>query len=222
MNATRTGAASALRDEMSSRQPRQDRSKASLERMINAAKELMLDRATDDFTLQEVADRGQVSIGSIYLRFGNKDGLIRGVVSQVLEDLAAGEIEMFSALRVECRSLAEFMPAYIEGYGEILRQLAPLLRLIMQRASHDPLVSAPGKEEALRAEQRAVDAMLVYKEEFGGGDHVDKAKAVYHMIFASLARHYSLGFQGEAAHGYDWPMLKRQFSVMAIAYMKSQ
>ena len=73
-----TGPAFAVGDV--SRKPQQGRSKASLERMLAAGRELMLDRGSEEFTLQEVSERGQVSIGSIYLRFESKDNLVRGVM----------------------------------------------------------------------------------------------------------------------------------------------
>ena len=75
-----TGPAFAVEDV--SRKPQQGRSKASLERMLAAGRELMLERGSEEFTLQEVSERGQVSIGSIYLRFESKDNLVRGVIAR--------------------------------------------------------------------------------------------------------------------------------------------
>lgn len=55
------------------RAPQQGRSKASFERMLATAEELMTQRGSDEFTLNEVAKHGKVSIGSIYCRFDSKD-----------------------------------------------------------------------------------------------------------------------------------------------------
>ena len=121
-----------------SRRPQQGRSKASLERMLAAGRELMIERGSEEFTLQDVSERGQVSIGSIYLRFESKDNLVRGVIAEALDALAADEDALMAALARDCSSLAEFVPAYVEGYAEILRLHAPLLRLTMERAAFDP------------------------------------------------------------------------------------
>ena len=64
-----------------SRRPQQGRSKASLERMLTAGRALMLERGSEDFTLQDVNQKGNVSIGSIYLRFQSKDNLVRAVIA---------------------------------------------------------------------------------------------------------------------------------------------
>lgn len=204
-----------------SRKPQQGRSKASLERMLAAGRELMLERGSEEFTLQEVSDRGSVSIGSIYLRFESKDNLVRGVIAEALDALAAAEGELLARLERDCTSLSEFVPAYVEGYAEVLRLHAPLLRLTMERASYDPLVSAPGKQHALRAEEQSVLGMLAHSNEFGGSDHRVKAQSAYHIIFATLARQLSLGSSGEAVHDYDWNLLKRELGRMCLAYFRA-
>ncbi|MFM5923647.1 MAG: TetR/AcrR family transcriptional regulator, partial [Novosphingobium sp.] len=204
-----------------SRKPQQGRSKASLERMLAAGRELMLERGSEEFTLQDVSERGQVSIGSIYLRFESKDNLVRGVIAEALDALAADEGALMDLLSSDCPDLASFVPAYVEGYAEILRRHAPLLRLTMERAAFDPLVSAPGKEHALRAEAQSTDAMLAHVGEFGGKDHKIKAQSAYHIIFATLARQLSLGSSGEAVHDYDWNLLKREMARMVLAYFRA-
>ncbi|MGC6330732.1 TetR/AcrR family transcriptional regulator [Rhizorhabdus sp. FW153] len=207
-----------------SRKPQQGRSLASLRRMLEAARDLMLERGNEEFTLQEVSERGQVSIGSIYLRFESKDNLVRGVIAEALEALAAEETGLVQRLQAECPDLASFIYAYVGGYAEVLRKHAPLLRLTMNRAEFDAQVAIPGKEHAMRAERDAAQAMLAYAEEFGGNgddDHVVKAQTGYHVIFATLARQLSLGSSGEAAHAYDWQAMKRELARMCLAYLRA-
>jgi AcrR family transcriptional regulator len=204
------------------RKPQQGRSKASLERLLAAARELMLERGSEEFTLLEVSERGRVSIGSIYLRFASKDNLIRAVIAGSLETLAEVEDRLLARLAKECADLATFVPAYVEGYAEVLRKHAPLLRLTMERAAFDPLVSAPGKEHALRAERLFTEALLAHAGEFGGRDHKTRAQTVYHIVFATLARQLSLGSSGEAVHDYDWSLLKREMGRMCLAYLRAE
>ncbi len=207
------------RAEKASRIPQQGRSKASLERMLTAARELMLERGSEEFTLQEVSQRGSVSIGSIYLRFESKDNLVRAVIAESDHDIGAAEDSMFEKLRAECHLLGEFMPRYVEEYAEVLRTQAPILRLSMERASYDPLVSGPGKERALAAEAAAASAMLEFQDEIAGTDKAMKAQSAHHVIFATLARQLSLGSTGESVHNYDWDLLKRELGRMCLAYL---
>jgi AcrR family transcriptional regulator len=202
-----------------SRLPQQGRSKASLERMLAAARELMLERGDEEFTLQEVSQRGNVSIGSIYLRFESKDNLVRAVIADSDAELGAAEAAMFAMLRSECTSLETFVPRYVEAYAEVLRQFAPLLRLSMERASFDPQVSGPGKERANSAAAAATSAMLSFAEEIAGPDGPIKADAAFRIIFATLARQLSLGSTFESMNPLDWNLLKRELGRMALAYL---
>lgn len=207
-----------------SRKPQQGRSLASLKRMLEAARDLMLERGNEEFTLQEVSDRGKVSIGSIYLRFESKDNLVRGVIAEALEALADAETALVQRLGEGCSDLSSFMFQYVEGYAEVLREHAPLLRLTMERAEYDPQVAMPGRQHALRAETEATTAMLTHADEFGGDgpdDYKVKAQSGYHVIFATLARQLSLGSNGEAVHAYDWSQMKRELARMCVAYLRA-
>ncbi|MEY2927665.1 MAG: hypothetical protein RL367_2142 [Pseudomonadota bacterium] len=206
--------------ENGSRIPQQGRSKASLERMLAAAEALMLERGTEDFTLQDVSQKGNVSIGSIYLRFDGKDNLVRAVITQVLERVAGDEDAMLAAVLAESRTLADFVPHYVTRFAEVLKHHAPLLRLTMARAEHDPLVSGPGKASAFRSAATATGALLQFKAEFGGNDPELKANSAYHIIFATLARTLSLGSTGESALETDWARLTAELGRMCLAYFK--
>ncbi|HWU01305.1 MAG TPA: TetR family transcriptional regulator [Novosphingobium sp.] len=217
----RSDPAPARRRAGSARQPKQPRSQASLERMLQATQALMLERGNEDFTLQDVGNLGQVSIGSIYLRFAGKDNLVRAVIAQEFERIEHDEREMLIRAIGESACLADFIPRYVTAYAEMLRQHAPLLRLIMERAQHDPLVSEPGKRIARSSDEASTQAMLRYRHEFGGQDHELKANAAYQIIFSTLARYLSLGSVAETREEADWASLKIELGRMTLAYLST-
>lgn len=212
---------SKLAVETVSRRPLQGRSKASFERMLGATRNLMLETGSEDFTLLEVSKRGNVSIGSIYLRFESKENLVRAVIANTLEEVARDENMMIEEVRTSSRSLSDFVPRYVESYAEVLRKHAQLLSLSMERASHDPLVSGPGKLRAAASAAASVGAMLEFGDEFGGKDRAMKANSAYKVIFSTLARELSLGSTRESAENYGWDLLKRELGKMCLAYLKA-
>jgi len=219
-SAKRKTADPVLAIETVSRKPQQGRSKASLERMLQAAEKLMLERGSEEFTLQEVSKAGNVSIGSIYLRFESKENLVRAVIANELERIERDEDRMMAKVTAMSKDLAQFVRNYVEAYAEFLRHHAPLLRLGMLRAENDPLVAEPGKRSAFRSAEVAINAMLAHRGEFGGNDHEKRANAAYQIIFATLARTLSLGSTGESAHPHDWKELKTELARMCLAYLK--
>ena len=215
-------AAAVLAVEKVSRVPLQGRSKASLERMIKAAKKLMETSGNEDFTLQDVSKAGNVSIGSIYLRFESKENLVRAVIADHLEQIMADEAQMFSKLSAMSQNLGEFVLNFVNGYAEFLRQHAPIMRLSMERARYDPLVSGPGKVAASRAARLTRDGMMAYSGEFGGDNRERRALSAFDAIFSTLARHLALGSSAETADdGVEWDVLKQELARMCLAYLKN-
>ena len=210
----------ALAVEAVSRTPQQGRSKASLERMLVAAEALMVERGNEDFTLQEVSRTGDVSIGSIYLRFESKENLVRAVIASHMKRITGDEDRMIEAVSGKSGNLGEFVRNFVDAYAEFLRRHAPMLRLAMDRARHDPLVSGPGKETATRAARVSTGAMLAFAGEFGGEDHELRAFSAFNVIFSTIARQLSLGSSAETAQDLDWIVLKEELARMCLAYLK--
>ena len=210
----------ALAEGAVSRQPRQGRSLASFERMLVATKALMLERGSEEFTLQDVSERGNVSIGSIYLRFESKDRLLHAVIAKELSAINIAERELFDRVLTESTSLSDFVPRYIKHYSEFLSEHARILRMIMQRAAIDPAVSKPGKETAARSEQMSVEAILAFKDEIKSSDPQLKAHAVFQMVYATIARQFGLGANAEAADQRVWKIMETELAAMAIAYLR--
>lgn len=202
------------------RKPRQGRSLASFERMLTASKELMLERGSEEFTLQDVSERGNVSIGSIYLRFESKDRLLYAVIAQELSLIVSGESAMLEELIASSPNLDQFLTQYIERYSSFLAGHAQLLRTIMQRAAIDPLVSGPGKEVGRRTAAMSIDAILRYRSEIKGANPDGKAFAAFQMIFATIARQFALGSTLESGDAEVWAIMKRELARMALAYLR--
>lgn len=203
-----------------SRKPRQGRSLASFERMLEATKALMIETGGDSFTLQDVSERGQVSIGSIYLRFESKDRLLHAVIAEELQAIIAKERVMIDAVLAETSTLGAFLPLYIARYSAFLEQHAPILRTIMARAEVDPLVSEPGKETARRSSEMSIEAILTFRDEIKSADPEAKALAVFQIVFATIARQFGLGSTPESSDPYLWGFIKDEIAKMALAYLR--
>ena len=65
--------------------PRQARSQKTLERILDAAEALIIERGAEALTVTEVARRARSSVGSLYARFSGKEALLRSVFERFLE-----------------------------------------------------------------------------------------------------------------------------------------
>jgi len=200
--------------------PRQGRSLASYERMLQATRELLLERGDDDFTLIDVSERGNVSIGSIYLRFDSKDKLLHAVIAQELLETLECEEKMHAKLSQHASSLGDYLGAYISEYSRFLGERATMLGLIMQKAASDPEISNPGKEIAAQSAILATNGILTFKDEITGPDPALKATVVFQTVFSTIARQFGLGTTSESADPEAWAIVKSELAKMMLAYLR--
>ncbi|MEZ5742445.1 MAG: TetR/AcrR family transcriptional regulator [Sphingomonadaceae bacterium] len=200
--------------------PRQGRSLASYERMLHATRELLLERGDDDFTLVDVSERGEVSIGSIYLRFDSKDRLLHAVIAQELVDTLDAEVAMHRKLADGSSSLEQFLGSFIADYSAFLGERATMLGLIMQKAASDPAISSPGKEVAGQSARLAKEGILRFRDEIRGNDLDLKATVVFQTVFSTIARQYGLGTTAESADPKLWAIVRHELAKMMLAYLR--
>lgn len=222
MSSPRSPHADKLAADAVTRQPRQGRSLASFRRMLDATKALMLERGSEDFTLQDVSERGNVSIGSIYLRFESKDRLLHAVIAEELKQVVEKERDLIAEILAQSSSLTDFLPRYIDGYSNFLASHAQLLGTIMQRAAIDPEVSEPGKETAQRSADLSAQAIMTFRDEIRSENPELRAHTVFRIIFATAARQFGLGSTAESADDHIWSILKTELSTMALAYLRHE
>ena len=107
----------------SARERAQDRS----DRFVAAAMELMQERGTTDFTVQEVIDRSRMSIRTFYKFFASKDDLLVAVHDTILAT------EVVPRLRRRCEAASdpvERVRAYIEGLYDLTADRNPASRAL--------------------------------------------------------------------------------------------
>ncbi len=148
---------------MSVKLPQQGRSRASFERMLEAAEALLVERVSDDFTLNDVSKVGRVSIGSIYNRFTNKDELIHAVCARVMERLEIEQAKIIMRARSRSKSTAELILAIVAELGEFMRAQAPVMRPLMLRARMMILACSISNRSITRAHTAWISSSLLVK-----------------------------------------------------------
>ncbi len=92
--------------------PAQDRSRATVEVILDAAARILVKDGYEAFTTNRVAERAGVSVGSLYQYFPNKEALLGELMRRHVRDLELG-MEAIAA-DAEGRPLAEIIRALIE------------------------------------------------------------------------------------------------------------
>ncbi|TWB30591.1 TetR/AcrR family transcriptional regulator [Nitrospirillum bahiense] len=204
------------------REPVQSRSKASYERMLAAAQELLKIHGNDEFTLTDVSRVGKVSVGSIYCRFDSKDDLIRVVQERVQTDIQHEQRQLIARVALETSNLHDLVAALTAGMAEHLRHHADILRAMMLRANHDPVVARLGKMSHQAAIADIKLAILRYRDDIAHPDPERAVQAGFNIMYSALARVLGLGSNREQGDAWEWEQLKRDLTHSFAAYLMTE
>ena len=89
------------------RPPKQERSRRTLRRILDASRALLTERDPRDVSLREIADRAEVSMSSLFARFPSKDALLDHLHAELCEHRLAEVQQSVAALEESDRSLEE-------------------------------------------------------------------------------------------------------------------
>ena len=204
-----------------SRVPKQDRSRASFERVLEAAAELMAEKGYAGFALTDVVKRAKVSIGSIYGRVDSKDELIRAVHQRVMSRLELEQADMFLRVRRRALPLPELLSTLIHEMAGFLQRNASVLNAFMGRAYADEVVSSFGKL-AYRHTLTEFKMLLIERgSEIAMPQVEHSAQVCFDIIYSCLARYFGVGrLPGKEDQG-DLPLLVADLSDVCLAYLSS-
>ena len=153
------------------KRPKQARSVALVERVLDEAARLFEESGYHATTTNHIAKAAGVSVGSLYQYFPNKDALLVGLVERHLDEAAPAMLELAAALR-------ESPPAAEEFAAQVVTAVLDLNR---SEQLHHLLWSAP-RTAALEDRLAAMEATLVaeltwHMERFGHAADVAPVRA---------------------------------------------
>lgn len=117
--------------------PRQSRSQETLERLLDAAEEVLAEKGFEQATVAEIAARAKSSVGAFYSRFQDKDALLRCLHDRFCEQALATADLALDPARWEACTISEIFSEVIPFLVHIYDERRWLLRAFMVRSSLD-------------------------------------------------------------------------------------
>jgi AcrR family transcriptional regulator len=115
------------------RPPRQARSQETLDRLLDAAEQLVAEKGFEDATLAELVRRAGSSVGAFYARFRDKDGLLYALYERYLEQAIATADVALDPRRWEGASIPAIVRAVVPFLVSVYRERAGLIRAFVLR-----------------------------------------------------------------------------------------
>ena len=175
------------------RTPKQDRSRASFERVLDAAARLMEERGYAGFSLNDVVTRSRASIGSIYGRVSGKDELIRAAQHRVLARLELEQADMYARIRRRALPLPELITALVREMADFLGRNAQTLNAFMARAQADRAVHHFGRRAYQHAQLDFKMLVIERRGELTVADADHAADVCFSLMFSAMSHHFGVG-----------------------------
>lgn len=165
------------------RTPRQQRSKASLDRVLAAGAEVLIEGGYAAFTINEVARRAGASTGLIYARFKDKAALFEAVMLREMARMVEHENTALEALAERCLPTRELVEGIVRLLADIARREAPLTQAFMERTTVEPALISHTKR--LRIGPRRIAELLIERGDELRQDDAERAADMAFWIATS-------------------------------------
>ena len=169
-----------------SRAPRQARSHATLERFVQATRELLDERSFEEITVADIVSRAERTVGSFYARFDDKYAVLLELVTRTYDRIDDVVHAFCDPVRWEDATLADFVAESVRLNVQAYRQAGPLFRAALTAAMTDGRF----RDSRIATMQLAAEAqkgfVMTRLDEVSCGDPARASDQVFELVSATL------------------------------------
>lgn len=165
------------------RRPAQARSRERFERIVQAARAVLVDVGFESFTFDEVAHRAGVPIGTLYQFFANKYVLICELDRQDTATSLA-EIERFSRL-VPAPQWPDVLDEFIDHLARMWRE-DPSRRAVWHAIQSTPATRATAADTELQLLEPLAEILRPLATEHSDTQRIELARFLIHTVVSLL------------------------------------
>ena len=197
--------------------PLQQRSRAALARIVDAAQQLLRTSSIDDFSMAAVAQAADMPIGNIYRRFRCKDELLQAIKEEAIARIENAVTERLSRERFQ--DIPSLIRGIVGAVSESYSRDEGLHRFLFNRSISDPVLTEIGSSGRRRIFAYYRNALLELLPQKSPERAEMLVRVSFHLMSAAMA---------DKACADDWTLTKlswkalgSEISTAAIAYLEA-
>jgi AcrR family transcriptional regulator len=175
------------------RPPRQERSRETLDRLLDALEALLDDREFDEVSVADIAAKAGRTVGSFYGRFDDKDAALFALHLRHLEDDRRAAAEYFRRDRWRDRSLTETVRELVTTLVMAYRHPRPAFRTVVLRSVSMPAFLAQCKDVGVEVGERWSAVLLEHADEISHPDSPRLVALAYRQVISVLNQELLFG-----------------------------
>lgn len=168
------------------RTPRQARSQETLERFVEATRQLLADRSFDEITVHDIVAAADRTVGSFYARFDDKDAVLHVLVERLDERIQHVVRAFCDPVRWEGAPLEEFVGEAVRLNVQAYRRTTSLFRAALLASVRDERFRQR-RLDTLRATAEMQKAFLLTRaDEMATADPARASDQMFELVAATL------------------------------------
>ncbi len=197
--------------------PQQQRSRAALVKIVEAAEQLLRTSSIADFSMAAVAEAAGLPVGNIYRRFRGKDELLQAIKEDAIARIENAVTERLSRERFQ--DIPSLIRGIVGAVSEAYSRDEGLHRFLFNRSISDPVLTEIGSSGRRRIFAYYRDALLGLLPQESPERAEMLVRVSFHLLSAAMA--------GKACADdwtltdLSWNVLGAEISTAAIAYLQA-
>ena len=168
-------------------EPKQRRSQETLDRLLNATRELLEETVFEDLTIQQIATRAGCSVGTFYGRFENKDAILPRLLEMHYEEMERNVETVFADTAWNDAPLDKRVGLVVDHLASIAQRQPGLIRTLVLRNYQRPeSIPTSIRTAAQRVLSRLYDFLLECRSEMKHPDEKNAVQVGLLMVVAAL------------------------------------
>ncbi len=202
------------------RLPRQARSRASFDRMVASAMDLIAEEGLEGATVQEILSRSGSGAGTFYARFDSRDALLAYLATHFWQDALDGWETVLAPERWSAAGAREIVIQFTRMLVLWSRAHGSVLRAFLVHAmSHaEPQLLDRTAELDNRVADYLIDLLLQRSDELGHSDPEQAVRLATLQVFATLRSRYIFAW-GAREDGIEDEDLASELAIAFLRYL---
>ena len=168
------------------REPRQARSQATLERFVDATRELLGERTFEEITVADIVGKAERTVGSFYARFDDKYAVLHVLVDRLHGRIGDVVAAFCDPVRWEGAPVTDFVEESVRLNVQAYRRAGPLFRAALQASATDERFRRRRMETNLLCAEAQKSFLLSRADELGAARPDRASDMMYELVSATL------------------------------------
>ena len=210
---------STVREDLAVNPPKQERSRAAWERVLDAGVHILEENGYEGFTIAAVCDRAGVSVPSIYARTKSKEALFVAVYEHALAEIRLEETVFEKYEDWSGLSARELIAGAVEATCARFIAHADFFRTVILRSTVNQAIQDRGAVYSSGLSEKFSTLVLTKRDEFAHENPEAAVDASFRVVFSSLVVHIAYGPHFMSNRSVSNEQLVRNLQDVTIRYL---